>query len=317
MTKRAYITGINGQDGIFLSKLLVGKGYEVAGCGSQYQPSTHLPVNVKYNQLDITRTFPLLDSVKSFNPTEIYNLASVSSVAHSFQKPVITRNVNFEAVINFLEKLEECGLLQQVKFFQASSSEMFGLAKVEPQDETVTFNPLSPYAHSKVDALEVCRRYRSQGVFISSGIMFNHESIYRPPNFVTRKITQGVAAIKQGKVKSLKIGNIHAERDWGYAGDFVEAMWAMLQVPVPDDFVVATGLSHSVKQLVSIAFDEVGLYGKEFEYIELDPELLRPSEVNRLVGNPSKARRILGWESKKSFENLIREMVRYDLHNLE
>lgn len=316
MQPRAYITGINGQDGILLSKLLLSKGYEIGGCGSQPQRSRFLPDPVQYWPIDITDTKRLTVSIRSFSPQELYNFASYSSVAQSFVNPALTRKVNFEAINNLLYSLQNSGELGKIRIFQASSSEMFGLAKIEPQSELVEFNPLSPYAESKVDALRVCRAFRDSGFFVSSGIMFNHESIYRPNSFITRKVSQSVAAIRRGKINSFKIGNIYAERDWGFAGDFVEAIWRTLKHTNPDDYVIATGVSNSVKDLLRIAFDEVGLGGKEFEYLELDVGLLRPSEVNRLVGNASKAKRVLGWQSEKDFETLIREMVQHDLQLL-
>lgn len=313
MTRKALITGVNGQDGILLSALLVRKGYEVIGLGRQKKPSPSIDAKVRYFQIDICETKKLAEILHLFRPEEIYNLASITSVAQSFDKPELTWKVNSEAVQNLLELISESPMINQIKLYQASSSEMFGLANIEPQDEEVPFHPISPYAQSKVSALNFCRESRSRGIFVASGIMYNHESIYRPHTFVTRKITSSVAAIRNGNIKTFKIGNIFAERDWGYAGDFVEAMWLMLQADKPEDFVISTGVVHSVKEIVALAFAEVGLAGREHEYVEIDENLLRPREVGRLVGNSERIRESLGWEAKKTFEELIREMVRYDL----
>ena len=311
--KRAFITGVNGQDGILLANLLLDKGYEVAGIGSQQQRSGFHSPNLKYAPLDIRDTSNLVGIIGQFMPDELYNLASISSVARSFEEPDLTWEVNSRSVSDLLSKLADTSLGSDLRIFQASSSEMFGLATIEPQNENVPFHPVSPYAQSKVSAMEACREHRNNGLFVSCGIMYNHESIYRPKKFVTRKITSSVAAIKRGKVSKLHIGNIYAERDWGYAGDYIEAMWMMLQSEDPADYVISTGITHSVKDIVSISFDEVGLGGRELEYLELDENLLRPREVNRLVGDSSKIKREIGWTARKPFETLIREMVRHDL----
>lgn len=311
--KRAFITGVNGQDGILLGQNLLAKGYEVAGVGSQESKSKFLSSEIQYTNLDVCNTDKLIQLIEDFKPREFYNLASISSVAKSFEEPETTWDVNARAVDAILTKLSQSSLRTEIKFFQASSSEMFGLATIEPQNEDVPFHPVSPYAESKVSAMQSCRRFRADGLFVSCGIMYNHESIYRPKKFVTRKITSSVAAIKKGRLSKLHIGNMYAERDWGFAGDYVEAMWMMLQSARPDDYVISTGITHSVKDIVSIAFDEAGLPGREVAYLELDENLLRPREVNRLVGDSSKIRNELGWIAQKSFEQLIREMVRYDL----
>ena len=311
--RRALITGINGQDGILLSDHLSKNGYEILGIGTQESKSSYLDPSVRYQKIDIRDIATFTSLVDAFTPDSIYNLASISSVARSFENPELTWEVNGYAVANILESLFGKAHHPNLKFFQASSSEMFGLAAVEPQDEEVVFHPVSPYAESKVFALESCRKYRKQSYFVASGIMYNHESIYRPKTFVTRKITSGVAAIKKGEQSTLQIGNMYAERDWGYAGDYVEAMALILHANEPDDFVISTGITHSVKDIVTIAFDEAGLGGRELEFLELDEGLLRPKEVNRLVGNSTKAYEKLGWKSQKTFEQLIREMVRYDL----
>ena len=312
-TKRAFITGVNGQDGILLSKFLLGKGYEVAGIGSQKKQSEYHSSELKYSPLDIRDTNHLVRTIEQFMPDELYNLASISSVARSFEEPELTWEVNSRSVNDLLSNLAVSSLSSTLRIFHASSSEMFGLATIEPQNENVPFHPVSPYAQSKVSAMEACREHRNNGIFVSCGIMYNHESIYRPKKFVTRKITSSVAAIKKGKLSKLQIGNMYAERDWGFAGDYVEAMWMMLQSEDPADYVISTGITHSVKDIVSISFDEVGLGGQELDYLELDENLLRPREVNRLVGDSSKIEREIGWTAKKPFETLIREMVRHDL----
>lgn len=312
-SKRAFITGVNGQDGILLSKLLLAKGYEVAGAGSQTFKSLSLDSNVGYTQIDICQTEKIMKIVNEFRPNEFYNLASISSVSRSFEEPERTWDVNSRAVDALLLRLFQSKLSRNLRFFQACSSEMFGLSTIEPQTENVPFHPVSPYAESKVAAMKSCIAFRGKGFFVSCGIMYNHESIYRPKKFVTRKITSGVAEIKQGCLSKIQIGNIYAERDWGYAGDYVEAMWLMLQSNQPDDFVIATGLTHSVRDILSIAFDEAGLLGRELEFLELNPNLLRSREINRLVGDFSKIRQNLGWFPRKDFETLIREMVAYDI----
>ena len=211
-----------------------------------------------------------------------------------------------------LENLEKIGVLKDLRFFQASSSEMFGIASSEPQDERTQFQPISPYAKAKYEAHKVAVEFRDKGFFLSCGILYNHESILRPVTFVTRKITSTVAAIKLGRLSKLPIGNIEVERDWGFAGDYVSAMFKIVNHNIPDDFVISSGVIHSVRDILEIAFDEAGIDGME-SFLEIDQSLIRPKEVNRLLGNSTKAKTSLGWEPKKTFEEMIREMVRHDI----
>ena len=312
---RALITGINGQDGIFLSRLLSEKGFQIIGVGSQLLPSPLLPKEVNYLRCDIRETRSLIDICFEFSPNEFYNLASISSVAESFKNPNLANEVNNLSVRRLLSSLYIEHRFNSLKFFQASSSEMFGIAVSEPQNENTQFNPVSPYAFSKLLALEECRKFRQEGFFVVSNIMYNHESIYRPEMFVTRKVTKMIAEIKKGKREKLRVGNIDAERDWGFAGDFVNAAFLAMQAKSPEDYIVATGVTHSVRDLIGIALDEVGLAGKESEIVEIDEALLRPREINRLVGDSFKIRSSLGWNPSKNFEEMIREMVAYDLVN--
>ena len=312
---RAIITGVNGQDGIFLSRLLINNGYNVVGVGSQLVRSPHLPPQIEYSQCDIRDTKALFDICQSFVPAEFYNLAGVSSVAESFKRPKLTEEVNYLSVSQILNELYSTSKFASLKFFQASSSEMFGIAVSEPQNEDTPLKPVSPYAISKAMALDECRNYRKAGFFVASNIMYNHESVYRPETFVTRKVTKTIAQIKNGKAHRLKVGNIDAERDWGFAGDFANAAFLSMRTTMASDFVVATGVTHSVRDLIRFALDEVHLSGREKEIIEIDESLFRPREINRLVGDSSKARFELGWQPSKTFEDVIREMVSYDLIN--
>jgi GDPmannose 4,6-dehydratase len=310
---KALITGINGQDGIFLSRLLIAKNYQVVGLANQKSPSSHLDMRIKYYFVDIRDTFAISEICKVEKPDEVYNLAGISSVARSFDDPKGATETNFQAVYDLFEVLSKSNQLKTLRFFQASSSEMFGVAVQEPQDEDTPLNPVSPYAIAKFKAHRSARNFRDKGFFVSCGILYNHESIYRPKTFVTRKITSGVASIKSGNQSKLLMGNVDAERDWGFAGDYVEAMYLSLQHSEPDDFVIASGRTHSVRELLKIAFDEAGMSGGEQEFVEIDQNLLRPKEVNRLIGNYSKASNLLSWKPKVSFEEMIREMVRFDL----
>ena len=313
--RHALITGVNGQDGILLSRLLVKAGYQVIGIGSQSLRSSHLPEEINYISCDIRDTETLLSICDDFPLDEFYNLASISSVAESFRNPDLTNEVNNLSVARILSGLFENQRHEFLKFFQASSSEMFGIAVSEPQNENSPFRPVSPYATSKSLALEECRKFRQRGFFISSNIMYNHESIYRPETFVTRKVTKTIAEISKGKSEKLQVGNIDAERDWGFAGDFVRAAYLSMQATRAEDYIVATGVTHSVRDLIRFALDEVGLSGRELEIIEINETLLRPREINRLVGDASKAQQSLGWKPSKTFEEMIREMVAYDLRN--
>jgi GDPmannose 4,6-dehydratase len=318
--KKALITGISGQDGSYLAELLLGKGYEVYGVvrrsssfnterlESIYQ-DPHVPdykLRLLYGDLEDGSS--LANIVKKVQPDEIYNLGAQSHVRVSFDVPEYTVSTVAMGTLRLLEAMRE--FAPQARFYQASSSEMYG-STPPPQHETTAFSPRSPYACAKVFAHQLCQNYRdAYGLFISCGILFNHESPRRGIPFVTRKITRAAARIKHGLDKKLFLGNLDAKRDWGYAGDFVEAMWLMLQHDKPDDFVIATGESYSVRDCLDVAFSTLGLDWQK--YVELDPRYLRPTEVDHLRGDATKAREKLGWKPKCSFHDLITQMVKAD-----
>jgi GDPmannose 4,6-dehydratase len=317
--KVSLITGINGQDGIFLSRLLRSFNHIVIGIGNSSEVNNHVDKMVIYHQCDLRDTDKLIDLVTQHEVQEIYNLAAVSSVQQSFFDSGLTLEVNFNAVERLLNRLfsSKTKIGACARFFQASSSEMFGITSTEPQNEDLAFNPVSPYAVSKVKAFDTCRQFRDKGFHVSSAIMYNHESIYRPMHYVTRKISSVVAAIAKGAADKLTIGNLNAQRDWGYAPDYMHAAYLMLQQDVPSDYVIATGVVHSVQDLVFIAFEEVGLGGQESEFLQVDSSLMRPREISRLIGDASKARDVLGWNATKTFEEVFRDMVRHDLSLLK
>ncbi|HMK88766.1 MAG TPA: GDP-mannose 4,6-dehydratase, partial [Methylocystis sp.] len=315
MSKRALLTGITGQDGAYLAKLLLEKGYEVHGV---IRRSSHRGVEdhrlrwlgiadrVTLQDGDLTDLSSLLRIVQECRPDEIYNLAAQSFVASSWRQPVLTANVTAVGVANILEAMRIEA--PQARFYQASSSEMFGLIQETRQNEKTRFYPRSPYAVAKVYGHWITVNYReSFGLHASSGILFNHESPLRGIEFVTRKVSNGVARIKLGEANELRLGNIDAKRDWGHAKDYVRAMWLMLQQEKPDDFVVATGVTTSVRDMCRIAFDYVGL--DMDKYVVVDPKFYRPAEVDILLGDATRARQILGWEPETTLEGLIREMV--------
>jgi GDPmannose 4,6-dehydratase len=320
--KRALITGITGQDGSYLAELLLSKGYEVYGVVRRsssfnterldniYQ-DPHVPdyrLRLIYGDLDDASS--LNRALRTVVPDEIYNLGAQSHVRVSFDVPEYTASTVAIGMLRLLEAIRESKLDKTVRFYQASSSEMFGAA-APPQSETTPFIPRSPYACAKVFAHQLCQNYRdAYGMFIACGILFNHESPRRGIPFVTRKITRAAARIRHGLDNKLYLGNLEARRDWGFAGDYVEAMWLMLQHERPDDFVVATGESHSVREVLDVAFGELDLDWKK--HVEIDPRYLRPTEVDHLLGDPSKARRVLGWTAKVGFRELIQMMVRSD-----
>ncbi|MBC8032310.1 MAG: GDP-mannose 4,6-dehydratase [Pyrinomonadaceae bacterium] len=320
MTK-ALITGITGQDGSYLAEFLLGKGYEVHGIirrASSFNTARidHLYKDPHLNGVrlflhygDISDSTNLIKLLYRIQPDEVYHLAAQSHVRVSFDIPEYTGDVTGLSTIRILEAIREAGL--KSKFYQASSSEMFGLVKEVPQRETTPFHPRSPYGVAKVYAHWATVNYReSYDMFACSGILFNHESPRRGETFVTRKITRAVANIKAGLQKKLYLGNLSAKRDWGYAREYVEAMWLMLQQDQPDDYVIATGVTHSVEDFLGEAFSHVEL--DWHDYVELDPKYLRPSEVDLLVGDASKAKRELGWEPKVAFKELVRIMVDAD-----
>ena len=319
MTKRAIITGITGQDGSYLAELLLSEGYEVVGAIRRSSaPSLwrieHLLDRIQLRPADLLDQLSLIRLVDDIRPHEFYNLAAMSFVPASWDQPMLTGEFNAQGVTRVLEAIRQVD--PSVRIYQASSSEMFGKVREVPQTELTPFYPRSPYGVSKVFGHYITVNYReSYGLFACSGILFNHESPRRGLEFVTRKVTDGVARIKLGLAESLQLGNLDARRDWGFAGDYVRAMWLMLQQPEPDDYVIATGTSHSVRDLVDIAFARVGL--DPDKYVKLDPSLIRRAEVDHLVGDASKASGQLGWTPTIDFKGLVEMMVDADLSRLE
>jgi GDPmannose 4,6-dehydratase len=315
-TRRALITGITGQDGSYLAELLLENGYEVHGMvrrasTEKFDRIEHLRERITLHQGDLLDQRSLVDTLRAAKPEEIYNLAAMSFVAVSWIQPTLTAEFSGVGVTRMLEAMRE--VCPEARFYQASSSEMFGKVLEVPQTETTPFYPRSPYGVAKAYGHFITVNYReSYDLHATSGILFNHESPRRGLEFVTRKITWHAAAIKLGLRDKLALGNLDAERDWGYAKDYVEAMWLMLQRDEADDFVIATNKSHSVRQCVEVAFDEAGLADWE-RYVEIDPRYVRPAEVDHLIGNPAKAERLLGWKPRTTFEELIRLMVRADI----
>jgi GDPmannose 4,6-dehydratase len=318
-TPRALITGITGQDGSHLADLLLEKGYEVHGMVRRsstetFQRLAHIRDDLILHTGDLLDQRSMSDVLRECAPHEIYNLAAMSFVAASWNQPVLTAEFTGVGVTRMLEAMRE--VAPDARFYQASSSEMFGKVRETPQNESTPFYPRSPYGVAKVYGHFITVNYReSYDLFACSGILFNHEGERRGLEFVTRKVTHAAAAIKLGLTDKLFLGNLDAKRDWGYAKDYVEAMWLMLQQDEPEDFVIATGETHSVRELVEVAFEHVGL--ELDDHIEIDPALLRPAEVELLVGDYSKAREKLGWEPRTSFEELITLMVDADLELLE
>ena len=317
-TRRALITGITGQDGSYLADLLLEKGYEVHGMVRRastetFQRLQHIRDDIVLHTGDLLDQRSLGDVLRSCQPHEIYNLAAMSFVAASWSQPVLTAEFTALGVTRMLEAMREVNA--DARFYQASSSEMFGKVREVPQNERTPFYPRSPYGVAKVYGHHITVNYReSYDLFACSGISFNHESPRRGLEFVTRKVSHAAAAIKLGLADELLLGNLDAERDWGYAKDYVEAMWLMLQQDEPGDYVIATGQAHSVRELVEVAFAHVGLDPER--YVGTDPRFLRPAEVEHLVGDYSKAREELGWEPRTGFEELVRLMVDSDLELL-
>ncbi len=315
---RAFITGITGQDGSYLAEFLLEKGYEVHGLVRRLSVENHGRLSrvrdrVTLHSGDLLDQRSLAAAMRKCEPDEIYNLAAMSFVATSWEQPMLTAEFTGVGVVNALEAMREA--CPGARFYQASSSEMFGKVRATPQSEETPFHPRSPYGVAKAFGHHTTVNYReSYDLFACAGILFNHESPRRGLEFVTRKISHGAAAIKAGRAGELVLGNLDARRDWGYAPDYVEAMWMMLQTDEPRDFVIGTGVDHSVADVVAIAFDEVGL--DPDEYVSQSPALLRPAEVDTLVADASKARRELGWAPATDFEELVRLMVRADLERL-
>lgn len=315
--KNALITGITGQDGAYLAKLLLGKGYRVFGLHARRSTDTlwrlrHLGIESEVSLIDgdLTDLSAVIRGMEKSAAEEVYNLGAQSFVGSSWDQPLLTANVTGVGALNVLEAVRIVN--PKARFYQASTSEMFGLIQESMQSETTPFYPRSPYGVAKLYAHWMTVNYReSFGLHASSGILFNHESPLRGIEFVTRKVTDAVARIKQGKQKELRLGNIDAKRDWGFAGDYVEAMWLMLQQDRPDDYVVATGLTTTVRDMCRIAFNHVGL--KHEDHVVIDPKFYRPAEVEVLLGNPAKAKAKLGWVAQTNLETLITMMVDADM----
>ncbi|MBI3345540.1 MAG: GDP-mannose 4,6-dehydratase [Gammaproteobacteria bacterium] len=321
MAKHALVTGVTGQDGAYLTKLLLDKGYEVYGVIARRGSDTlwrlrelKVEQQVRLLNADLIDLSSLIRAMERAEPQEVYNLGAQSFVSTSWEQPILTAQVTGVSVVNMLEAIRQTN--PEARFYQASTSEMFGLIQTEKQDEKTPFYPRSPYGVAKLYGHWMTINYReSFNIHASSGILFNHESPLRGIEFVTRKVTDAVARIKQGKQKELRLGNIDAKRDWGFAGDYVEAMWLMLQQEKPDDYVVATGRTTTVRDMCRIAFSHVGLNYED--HLVIDPEFFRPAEVDILLGNPAKAKEKLGWEAKTSLEDLIAMMVDADMRRVE
>jgi GDPmannose 4,6-dehydratase len=320
LQKTALITGITGQDGSYLAELLLEKGYRVVGMTRRTSTEVHERIEHIVDKVEIL-SGDLLDQssitsiLNDVRPDEIYNLAAQSFVPASWSQPVLTGEFTALGVTRVLEAIRQVN--PSIRFYQASSSEMFGNAVESPQTETTPFYPRSPYGVAKVYGHWITVNYReSYGLFACSGILFNHETPRRGKEFVTRKISDGVARIKLGFAKELRLGNLDAHRDWGFGGDYVRAMWMMLQQSEPDDYVIATGKTHSVRDFVRLAFEVAGL-GSFEPYVVVDPRFVRPAEVDRLIGDASKAKRILGWEPEVGFEQLVAMMVESDIKRCE
>jgi GDPmannose 4,6-dehydratase len=318
MAKRALITGITGQDGMYLAEFLIEKDYQVFGLiRGQQNPKREIIERVipkvELVEGDLTDSSSLIEALDYCQPDEVYNLGAISFVALSFKQPELTGNITGLGALRLLEAIRIVDKQKKIKFYQASSSEMFGKVRETPQTELTPFHPRSPYGVAKVYAHYMTMNYReSYDMFACSGILFNHESPRRGYEFVTRKVTRFAAQVKLGLQKELAFGNLDAKRDWGFSGDYVHAMWLMLQQDKPEDFVIATGETHSIKELFDLAFAEVGI--KDWKpYIKQDPRFMRPAEVDLLIGDYSKAKKTLGWEPEVKFSELVKMMVKNDL----
>jgi GDPmannose 4,6-dehydratase len=317
--KTALVTGITGQDGHHLTKLLLSKGYEVHGLingqrNSRLEEFTKEFPEAKLMNGDLTDFTSLLQVVDTVQPAEVYNLGAISFVGLSFKQPELTANVTGLGTLRLLEALRKIGAEKSTRFYQASSSEMFGKVRETPQNELTPFHPRSPYGVAKTFAHYTCVNYReAYNMHVSCGILFNHEGEYRGYEFVTRKITSNVAKIKLGKQEKISLGDISPQRDWGYAGDYVEAMWLMLQQDSPDDYIIATGETHSVREFIEKTLECAGLEKDIEKYVEFDQNMIRPTEVDLLIGDASKAKKILGWKPQVNFEQLIEKMLMNDI----
>lgn len=318
MSRTALITGITGQDGSYLADFLLEKGYEVHGChrnssSTSFQRVQHLQDRVTFHCIDLLDQKSIESLIEKVQPTEFYNLAAQSSVGSSWEQPVLSSDVTGLGVTRALEAIRVVD--PTIRFFQASSSEMFGKVSQSPQSETTPFRPRSPYGAAKVYAHWLTVNYRENyNMFSCSGILFNHESPRRGLQFVTRKITNGAVRIKLGMANELRLGNLDARRDWGFAGDFVEAMWGMLQYRSPSDYVLGTGKLHTVRDFVRIAFEQVGLNWED--HVSVDPRFYRPEESNPLIADAAKAREELDWSPRKSFQDIVKDMIDSDLRQL-
>jgi GDPmannose 4,6-dehydratase len=319
VTKRALITGVTGQDGAYLAEFLLKRGYQVHGMvrrssSENFERIGHLRDKIELHQADLLDQLSIVRLVEEVQPHHLYNLAAQSFVPTSFEQPLLTAEFTALGVTRVLEAVRTVD--RSIRVYQASSSEMFGSVREEPQSETTPFWPRSPYGVAKVYGHWITVNYReSYDLFACSGILFNHESPLRGKEFVTRKITDAVARIKLGMQKKLRLGNLDSLRDWGFAGDYVRAMWMMLSHATPDDYVIATGEKHSVREFAQIAFEHVGLNWED--HVEVDPKFLRPAEVTTLCGDCSKARRLLGWAPEVSFHELVQMMVEADLNRVK
>ncbi|MBE2271611.1 MAG: GDP-mannose 4,6-dehydratase [Anaerolinea sp.] len=319
MAKRALITGITGQDGSYLAELLLARGYEVHGIirrssTTNFERIYHIQDQINLIQADLSDLTSLIYALREAQPDEVYNLAAQSFVPTSWVQPVLTGDITALGVTRMLDAIRAVN--PEIRFYQASSSEMFGKVQEVPQRETTPFYPRSPYGVAKVYGHWITVNYReSYNLHATSGILFNHESPRRGREFVTRKVTYQAAKIKLGLATELRVGNLDAQRDWGFAGDYVEAMWLMLQQPTPDDYVIASGQTHTVQRLIEIAFQTVGLNWRD--YTIQDPKFMRPAEVDLLIGDPTKAGQRLGWEPRVSFEQLVEMMVKADYDRLK
>ena len=317
--KKALITGVSGQDGYFLSKLLLSKDYTVFGMLNGQSENTSRKLREELPEViqikgDLSDTSSLMSAISNTKPEEIYNLGAVSHVGISFTQPELTANVTGLGVLRLLEAVRNLKAQKHIRIYQASSSEIYGRVREVPQNELTPLHPRSPYGCAKSFAHHICVNYReAYDMYISCGILFNHESEKRGHEFVTRKISSGVARIKHKKQEKIKLGNLEAKRDWGYAGDYVEAMWLMMQQEKPDDFVIATGETHTVREFAEIAIEAAGLSGAIEDFIDIDSAFIRPSEVDLLIGDSTKAKNILGWKPRVKFNELVKLMVENDL----
>jgi GDPmannose 4,6-dehydratase len=320
--KKALITGATGQDGIYLAQFLVHKGYAVTATTSQKLTAPNVKLLKEINpsisviQMSILESESIIEAIGEVQPDEVYNLASISSVSQSFQEPELTYDVNAKGPLRIINAISTLKISDSVRLFQASSSEMFGQAKISPQNESTPFNPTSPYALSKTYAHINSGLARENGIFVACGIMFNHESPYRGEAFVSKKICRGVAEIAMGLKKEIAIGSLEPMRDWGFAGDYVQAMWAMLQHSSPEDFVIATGISRSIRDFIQVALRSTNLTGELHNYIHQDPRLFRKNELSSTVGDAAKAHRLLNWKPTTTFDSMVQTMIANEIEIL-